>query len=468
MKKQQSVISAKKKKFMIASIAMVVVVALIVIFGVQLAYLVPWTYDMTGQQIFNLSGETKTVADELEGTIKIGAVYSQSNKDAMVEALLKEYEKLSPKIKVEFLDVEKNPGALAGYELGDVKAVANGTIIVNGNGRYKVIASTDLFTSDENGNQFYGESEITGAIRYVSADELPKVYFLIGHDELNTQTDLSEAVSMLERDAYAVENLSLIEKGSVPEDAAMVVVASPSQDLADSEKQALASYLGNGGKLFMMVDPTLNTNTDNLKNFGEIAASYGVGIANNFVFEEDQSYYMTTSNMYLIPRYSEHPVTLQMITEQKYVVLPLVRGLTEIEHDDAIKVDALMQSSASSWMRTDVTIADSAMSAADVPGPVNLAYAAEKNGSRAIIIGDSNFVTNGNLSMQGNGSLFVNSVDWLQGNRESSIIAGKVINSSSMIVRGADFVKLMIICCVIMPLVMFAGAVFVWRAKKNK
>ncbi len=468
MKKQQSVIAAKKKKFMIRSVVWVVVVALIVIFGVQLAYLAPWTYDMTGQQIFNLSGETKTVAEELPGTVRIGAVYSQNNKDAMVEALLKEYEKLSEKIEVEFLDAEKNPAALAGYEMGEVKAVANGTIIVNANGRYKVIAPTDLFTSDENGNQFYGESEITGAIRYVTAETLPKIYFLIGHEELNTQTDLSEAVSMLERDAYAVDTLSLLEKGSVPDDAAMVVVVSPAQDLAQSEKEALDRYLENDGKLLMMVDPTLSANTNSLKNFEEIAGSYGVNIANNFVFEEDQSYYLTTSNMYLIPRYGDHAVTQQMIAEQKYVVLPLVRGLSETEHGETVKMTPLLQSSASSWMRTDVTIADEGMTGADVPGPINLAYAVEKNGSRAVIIGDSNFITNGNLTMQGNGSLFVNSVDWLQGNRESSIIAGKVINSSSMIVRGTDFVKLMIICCVVMPLVMFVGAIFVWRAKKNK
>lgn len=472
MKKRQSVIAAKRRKFLAASAVWIVVVALVVIFGVQLAYRVPWTYDMTGQQLFVLSDETKAVTDDLAGTVKIGAVYSESNRDAMVEALLKEYEKISPKIQVEFLDVDKNPGILAGYEMGDVKAVANGTIIVNGNGRYKVIAPTDLFTSNEGGNQFYGESEITGAIRYVTAETLPKVYFLQGHDELKTAADVTEAVSMLERDAYEVANLSLLEKGSVPEDAALVVVASPTADLSADEAAALGDYLGKGGKMLLMVDPTLNTNTEKLKNLGAIARTYGIDISNNFVFEEDPSYYLATSNMYLIPRYGGHAITEQMINGQKYVVLPLARGLAETEHDDTVKVTPLLQSSQSSWMRSDVTIASNEMTEEDTAGPVSLAYAVEKSGdgtaSRMVVIGDSNFMTDGNLAMQGNGDLFINSVDWLQGGRESSLIAGKVINSNSMVVRGADFIKLTFICCVVMPLVMFIGAIFVWRMKKNK
>ncbi|MEA4854654.1 MAG: GldG family protein [Christensenella sp.] len=468
MKKNQSVIAAKKKKFMITSVVWIVVVLLVVVFGVQLAYRVPWSYDMTGQQLFVLSEETTNVTDHLEDTVKIGAVYAENNRDAMVEALLKKYEESSPNIEVEFLDLEKNPGALGAYEMGDVKAVANGTIIVNGNGRYKVIAPTDLFTADNSGNRFYGESEITGAIRYVSTDTLPKIYFMQGHDELKTGSDITEAVAMLERDAYEVDTFSLLEKGSVPEDAAMVVIASPTQDLSEQEAQALRDYMENGGKLLLMMDPTLNTNTDNLKNLAAIAGDYGIDIANNFVFEEDQSYYLTTSNMYLIPRYGSHDITEQLIYGEKYVVLPLVRGLSETEHDDSVKVTPLLQSSASSWMRTDVTIAGNAMTQADTAGPINLAYAVEKNGPRMVVIGDSNFMTDGNLSMQGNGDLFINSVDWLQGGRESSVIAGKVVNSNSMIVRGADFVKLMVICCVVMPLIMFIGAAFVWRTKKNK
>ncbi|MEA5003507.1 MAG: GldG family protein [Christensenella sp.] len=468
MKKEQSVIAAKKKKFMVTSIIWIVVVALIVVFGVQLAYRVPWTYDMTGQKLFVLSEETKNVTDGLTDTVKIGAVYSDSNQDAMVSALLKEYEKISPNIQVEFLDVDKNPGMLAGYELGDVKAVPNGTIIVNGNGRYKVIAPTELFASGETGNQFYGESEITGAIRYVTAETLPKIYFLQGHDELKTGTDTAKAVALLERDAYAVDTLSLLEKGSVPEDASMVIAVSPAEDLSDEEAAALRTYLEAGGKFLLSVDPTLSTNTDKLKNFGEITRSYGIDIANNFVFEEDQSYYLTTSNMYLIPRYGEHAITEQMINDQKYVVLPLVRGLTEVEHADDVKLTPLLQSSPSSWMRTDVSIAENGMTEKDVQGPINLAYAVEQNGPRMVVIGDSNFMTDGNLEMQGNSNLFINSVDWLNGGRDSAMIAGKVINSNSMVVRGADFVKLMIICCVVMPLVMFVGAIFVWRMKKNK
>jgi ABC-type uncharacterized transport system involved in gliding motility auxiliary subunit len=115
------------------------------------------------------------------------------------------------------------------------------------------------------------------------------------------------------------------------------------------------------------------------------------------------------------------------------------------------------------------------MTVDDTPGPITLGYAAQKsyagaNGalSAVVVIGDTNFIANGNISMQANGDLFINSVNWLAGGRETEIIAGKVINSNIMVVRGSDFTRLMIICCIVIPAVVFAGAAMVWRARRNK
>ena len=469
MKAKQSKLQLKKQKFIFTSGILIAVVIAAVAFATVIAYMIPWRYDMTGQRIFELSEETIEVVENIKGNVKIGAVYATGNEDAMVSALLKEYEKLSPDIEVEFLDAEKNPSVLAGYELGDVKAVANGTIIVNGNGRHKLIASSDIFYSGDSGNIFYGESEITGALRYVSADTLPKIYFTQGHGEIKTGSDMTEAVSMLERNAYEVEGISLLETGEIPDDASEVVIASPTEDISEEEAEILFDYIEKGGRIMLLIDPTLSVSDDNLKNLSAVAEKFGIDIENNFVFEEDSSYYLTLSNMYLIPRYGIHEITSQMIEEEKLPVLPLVRGLKETEHDESVTLKAIMQSSDSSWMRTDLSIAGESMTDEDIQGPITLGYASERSGgAKMVAIGDANFACDGNLTMQGNGDLWINSVNWLSGGREAEIIAGKVINSNNMIVRGNDFIKLTVICCIVMPALMFAGAVLVWRSRKNK
>ncbi len=460
-------LQTKKRKYMIGSVILVAIVVAIAVFGVMLAYQAPLRFDMTGQRLFELSGETRTVIDMMQGDVKIGAVFPEGKEDAMVATLLKEYDAASDQITVEYLDVEKTPGVLANYDLGDVKAVANGTLIVNGNGKSKLIAYGDLFTADTNGNLFYGESEITGALRYVSTDTMPVAYFLQGHGEINPGVDMTEAVSLLERNAYAVNTLSLANGQGVPEDASVVIAASPTTDLSQEEYDALNAYLDGGGSLLLMVDPTLSKSDDGLVRFGQIAEKYGIGIQNNFVFEEEPNSYLTTSNLYVIPKYGVHEITAQLIEDQKFVILPLARGLTAIGNPTV-----LLQTSADSWMRTDVSIADENKTDADTQGPIVVAYAAQSNvgnaTTAAVVIGDSNFATDASLPLQGNADLLINSVNWLNGGREAEIISGKVINSSAMMVRGDDFIKLMVICCVVIPLVMFVGAILVWRTKRNK
>ncbi len=457
---------------MIKSLVAIGLVVVIFVFLTMLAYLAPWKYDMTEQKLFTLSGETVSVADSLGDTVvRIGAVYPEGNPDSMVSALLNEYAKLGPNIEVSYLDVEKNPSVLAGYNIGDAAALANGTLIVNSGGRYKLIRDTELFSTGETGNIFYGESELTGAIRYVTTEDLPTVYFVQGHDEVATGTDMSEAVALLERNAYAVDSVTLLQHGGVPAGASVLIFASPKKDLDGEELDMVREYINNGGKILLMLDPVLSGN-DALTNFSTLASDYGVGIANSYVYEEDPNHYMTVSNLYLIPLYGTHEITVQLINGQKLVVLPLARGLSAIE---GASPGPLLQSSPDSWMRTDMGIASEAMTDADTPGPVTLAYAASKSNagtgaasSQAVIIGDSNFATNEVINMQANSDLFINSVNWLTGGREADIIAGKVINAGNLVARGGDFNVLMAVCCVVMPAVMFVGAALVWRVRKNK
>ena len=63
------------------------------------------------------------------------------------------------------------------------KPVSTGSIIVVSNDKYRVISESDYYDS-ENG-QFSIESAITSAIQFVDAEELPAVYFVTGHGELN-------------------------------------------------------------------------------------------------------------------------------------------------------------------------------------------------------------------------------------------------------------------------------------------
>lgn len=468
-------IKNKKRQFIGLAVLTVLLLTAAVTLGTMIAYEVPFRYDMTEQKLFTLSGDSLSCLEELNSPVRIGAVYPSGQENPYVSSLLNEYEKASEMVTVEYIDAEKNPSALAGYALGDVQAVFNGTLIIESGEQVQLVYSDDLFESGSSGNLFYGEREITGAIRYVSSEELPTVYFTQGHGELSVTNQLSDAIRLLQLDAYAVNTCVLLQTG-IPEDADILILAAPQSDLTEGEVELLRQFLERGKSLLLLLDPVMNSNVKRLDVLNGLVNAYGIDISNNYVVEEDPSYYLSTSDMYLIPRYGAHEITKPIGEAERLVILPLARGLGGVDYDKSkVTRDILLLTSDRAWARADVSIPDENKTSRDVSGPIPLGMAASRSNegsgnisSRIVVLGDATFACDGNVTVQANGDLLLNSVNWLLGGRERELITGKVINSDVMIVRGNEFVRLAVICCAVMPMLAFCGAFLLWRLRKNR
>ena len=475
MDKKANTLKGKKRRFYLVSAVSCVLVIAIVAFAVLISYQIPWRYDMTAQRIFTLSQQTLDILDGLEETVQIAAVYPEGQEEQMVVSLLDEYEKASDNILVEYVDAEREPTKLAKYEL-DVSAVTNGTLIVKSGERSKIIENASLFETNELGSIFNGEREITGAVRYVTTDDMPVVYFVQGHEEANTASVMSKAVSALQQDAYEVREVTLLQAGQVPEDADVLVFASPKSDISDQELEMLQNYTMEGGKVLFLVDSVMNTNSIVLDNFNTWLHEFGLDITNNYIVEEDPSYHLSNQPLYLIPGFGPHEITQKIAESRKMVILPVARGISEVEYDKTtVTQSILMVSSEKSWVRSDMTIPTAERTEADMSGPMPVAYAVSRSNvkwgndaARVVVIGNSSFAYDGNIEVQANRDLFLNSINWLQGGRESDLIASKVINADRLIIRGDDFVKLAIICMGVLPGIAFLGALAVWALRRNQ
>lgn len=471
---KSAAVRGQERKFWRLAAVSTAVVLLIAIFATLLAYTLPGTYDMTSSRIFTLTEGTDDVLAGLTKPVKIGAVYATGKEETMVKALLGEYEQASDLITVEYLDAQKSPALLSGYNLGDAQTVSNGTLIFNCGDRVKLLNDDDMYTYGTNGNIFYGEQDITGAIRYVTTDDLPVVYLTTGHGE-TAESDLSQAEALLNNEAYEVKPLVMLED-DIPADADIVVMASPTSDINDYEKGLLDAYLQNGGRFLLLADPFLTTDFDALPNLNAVTSEFGVDITNNYVVEGNGSYHLTSSALYLIPRYGDHEIVNTLSEDQKLLILPIVRGLSDVDYDqNTVSLTPLLASSADSWARTDMSSQSESQIASDVQGPIILAFAAERSSgktgvdsARVVVVGDGSFVVGDNVSAQGNGDFFLSCVDWLRGAGTTVAVPGKVINASTMLIRGSDFTKLAVICCAVVPLILFLGAVLIGRAQKNK
>ena len=475
MNKTSQTAKKRKRNFYITTAITTVLVIVIIAISVLLAYELPIQYDMTTQKLFTLSGQSETILDELDQTVQIAAVYPEGKEEMMVVSLLGEYTQYSSDIQVEYIDIEKNPTALEKYSLAG-SVVTSGSVIVKAGDRVKVIDSTSLFGITTDGNMFNGEREISGAIRYITTEELPVVYFVEGHGEASPTAEMAGAASSLQLSAYDVKSLSLVQSGGVPEDADVIIFASPKTDITLEEKEMLEEYLKIGGKMMVMVDPVTNTNTIQLTNLNDLLNVLGIDITNNLVVEENAQNHLSDMRTYLIPTYGMHEITQAIGEDKKLVILPEVRALGTMEYDkEIVHLSPLLYSTDKSWVRPDMSIPGAEKTEFDLPGPAILGYAAIQSNvkwgnpsAQVVVLGNSSFAQGENITAYANEELFLNSVDWLQGERDDEIIAGKSINANRLLIRGDDFTKLLVICIGVVPFIAFAGAGTVWFTRRNQ
>lgn len=474
MKTETNSIFQQKRQFAITSTVTMALMVIIAVFATLIAYRIPWIFDMTAGKIFTLSEQSQDVLAELTTPVEIIAIYPRDGADPMVFSLLNEYSKVGSKISVDYIDAEREPAKLASANIGTA-AISNGTIIVRSSDKVKFVFAADMFQNTPEGNAFWGERVITGAIRYVTATSIPTIYFLEGHDEASITSELTKVATALELAVYNVQSLSLVKSGSVPQDAAMVIISSPRRDMSDSEYEALEMYMLNGGKVLFLVSP-LNTNAMVLGNFNNLVQKFGLNISNNLVVEEDPYSHVSNNNMYLVPGYANHSITQKLAESKRYLILPISMGLFTLEvTPDEIKQEVLLASSPKSWMRTDLTITSKTQTGNDVAGPIPLAYAAtntgtgsDKGDSRVVLVGNATFIYNENLDTNANRDFFLSCVNWLLGGRGDETISPRIIGADKLIVRGSEFVRLVIISIILLPAIPFIGALMTWYLRKNQ
>jgi hypothetical protein len=466
----------QKKQAVIEALIWCALAMALAVFAVLFSSVLPFRVDLTSQRLFSLTESSREALSQLPSPVRIAAVYPDGNANEMVKSLLEAYAGASDKIELRFIDAERDPALLAGYDVGEARTITRGTIIVNSDGRRKLVYETDMFFEGTTGNQFYGERVITGAIRYVGTDFLSRAYFVVGHGERDISGKVLGAADLLRLDAWEVLQLPLLQQNSIPDDADALIFANPVQDLDEAEARMLIDYLSKGGSVLLLLDPSASAQNAQLPLFEAIAGLYGVGIMNNYVIEEDSSYYYTTNKLYLIPRFAAHPITRPIGMDEKMVILPLCRGISRLpELSSDVKTEELLLASDKSRARVDMTAGEGALAASDILGPIPLAYAAVKDppeiggrASRLVVVGDSDFITEGNIKAQANGDLFLNIMNWLLSGRENELIAGKTINADVLMIRGRDFIRIAVICCAAIPLILFFSAFALWFTNRNR
>ncbi|MCI9017204.1 MAG: GldG family protein [Clostridia bacterium] len=351
--------------------------------------------DITKNKIYTLSEESKKQIENIESSVKIYLIGFNENTNLI--DLVKQYQKQNKNIDYELIeDIQSRVDIKYKYGIEEETQV----IIVEANERNKIITINELYTYDYTTFQQIDTSEekITNAILNVTIDKKPKIYFLTGHKEYSLNTQLTVLSAYLQNEMNEVETLDLVVKDTIPEDAKVLVIASPQVDFSDRETQIIIEYINKGGKILWLNDPTLKG--EKYANIEKILDLFGVKFDDGVILEQDTNKMIAQTPDIIIPNVITTEITKDIATDGGVMLISSGK-LTILEDEKLeelnIESQAILTTSENALFRTDLTNASTTKSSSDKEGSfvlgAKLTKTIEDNKSTMYILANNLFIT---------------------------------------------------------------------------
>jgi ABC-type uncharacterized transport system involved in gliding motility auxiliary subunit len=289
---------------------------------------------------------------------------------------------------------------------------------------------------------------------------------------------------------YTVDKLAIAQQGSVPDDAAVVVVAGPRNDVFAPEVEALKKYLDKQGKVLLELDPPDKVDSPPLANLVALAHDWGIQVGNNIVVDVSgmgRAIGTDASVPIVAPPYPAHPITQRfgMMT-----AFPLAREAAPVSGGvNGHVAQSFIETGPRSWAETDLkalmTTGEVSLDEGkgDKKGPIVLGAAvsaaapsatppkpgepdAPKPETRLAVIGDSDFADNGTLGVPGNRDLFMNIVGWLSQQENLISIRPKDADDRRITLTATQQSNIMLESLLVIPVAIFGMGVYTWWRKR--
>ncbi len=417
------------------------------------------TWDFSQAQQNSISEQSKKVVSDLKEDLKVIFFYSESGEQKQIKEmfarLLRKYQDVSQKIKLEFYDVTRRPDIVEKYK------AKPSTAIVEYKGRTTTVAKID-------------EQEITSGIVKVLNDKESIIYVTTGHGERTTQDEknadgLFFMKKSLEGTRYTVKELNLLSEPNIPQDATAVIIAGPTQAFGDVQLKSLKEYFQRGGSLLLAFEQAENS------NLNAVIKDLGLRFKNDYVVQVFETPFGTS----LDPRrtvaqdFTDNAIT-KPFDKSQAVLLKLPGSLVKESSVEGITIEEFLKTGpqAVSFSNLDflngeiknLPKASSTVAAMSVKGkwPNTVADAKEFN---LVLFADADFMSNGFFAQSLNRMLVLNSVSYLAKEENLISIPPKDISKTEMKVSPTGKL-VMIIGFLCIPILLLVSSVTFWVRRR--
>lgn len=445
------------------SVLVILVVAILV--GVNfVGYRHVKKIDLTKAGVNSISEQTKSILNNLKGDLILRAFINEGQDTVGMQQKFKELTDLfkgaSSKVSALVINPVKKPEEAKAFGI-----TANGTVVLEHQGKKTKVEEIS-------------EQAFTNAIIKITREKNKVVYFVTGHGERDFESGSPEGAQNFKKyltdSSYDVLPLSFFEKKEVPENAELVIIAGPKQAYLEPEIKAIKNYLFKGGKVLLALDP----GTKN--NLGGLAKLIGVEFKNNYILDQLGQLVGGGGATAVGINYSPlHEVTKEF--KQAMTIFHLASQVTTDKNKpDAIVVDEIVKSSPASFAKNEIKQGEAKyIDGKDVKGPLGIVASvkgkmrkdADTQGDAgdfsAIVVGDSDFLTNQLIDAQLNHDLALNIVAYLAKDADLVSIRPKTFEGTTLTITQTQSALLFYGLVFILPLIIFVTGGFVWYRRRT-
>ncbi len=454
-----SLLNARQTKYAAYAALYVVVILAIVSVANILANRYNKSYDSTANKRYSLSDQTAKIVKGMKQDAAI-TYYDRQSGFQSAKDLLDRYSTLSPRIRVEYIDVEKNPQVARAAGV-----TKTGTSFVQ------------IGTKKEEAKSVT-ESEITGAIIRDLKTTTRTVCFVTGsgeHQIDDTQRNgFSRLKDILAKDQYATKSFSLLEKAEIPADCTVVVIGGPQSEYVQPAVDAIKKYVEQGGRAMILLDAPLKFGRPTADNTAltDVLQSWGVSMDKDLLLDLSPVGQLMGlgPEIALVSNYDSHPIVDEM--KGTATGFPLSRSLT-VKNTDKTNVQKLFESSSTSLatVKLDSPNIDQ-RDPNNKKGPLTIGAAGsyttgkENSEGRFVVVGSSSWPANSFINFNGNGDLVLNALNWLSSDEDLISIRPKEQENRNVTMTRAQFNWVRLSTQFLLPGALLLAGVSVWWRRR--
>jgi len=412
-------------------------------------------YDLTQNQRNTLSRATLNVLKAMPGPISVTAYATPQDPQLgdirrLIHDFVEPYQRAKRDIDLKFVDPREQPKQTAAANVR-----SNGELVIEYGKRSEHLSSLS-------------EQNMANLLQRLARSEERAVMYLQGHGEPQldgrANFDLGEFGRQLGNKGFRTQPLNLSAAQEVPQNASVLVIATPRVELLKGEVDKVKRWLEGGGNLLWLIDQ------DPLRGLQPVAEYLGLQLTAGVVVDPTAAELRIPPTIALATSYGVHPITENFSMNTAF---PFVRQIGTKPDGTDWHVTRLVEVAQRGWVETGPLDKDLRYDKDhDVHGPITVAVALERKvkdkSQRIVVVGGSEFLSNQYVGLLSNLDLGVNMLNWLAQDENLITVQPKARVDSELRLGRAGLASIGIGFLILLPVLFgVTGFMIWWRRRRS-